>query len=73
MPEVKCENCGRLTNTACSDYDWRRNVATKCYLAFENDMWVKGCGFDIAPLFIQKMYWQKEWGRCPIRKVKKGD
>jgi len=73
VPEIQCRNCGRRTNTACADWDFRDKdkKANKCYWAFENGEWVKGCGFGEAPLMLQKVYWRKEWGPCPIKRVKK--
>lgn len=56
MPVATCTGCGRLTNSATSDY-WQRmepdgqtpkevGVVTRCYVAFVGDKTVKGCGYD---------------------------
>jgi len=55
MPSTICANCGRLTNSAVSNY-WMPDdpdgvpkepgVATKCYAVLVNKVWVKGCGYD---------------------------
>lgn len=50
MPAIKCKGCGRLTNTATSKFN-RGNPPEVCYAAYENDKWVKGCGFEDAPEF----------------------
>jgi len=74
MPQIKCEGCGRITNTACcnafEEKPWGKT--TKCYQAYVNGEWVKGCGFDELPNMLKMIYWRKEWGKCPIKKVKRG-
>lgn len=73
MPGIRCGGCGRQTNTACSNA-WEKKPlgeATKCYLAFVDDVWVKGCGFDELDNMRKKLYWQKEWGKCPIKKIRR--
>jgi len=55
MPSTICTNCGRLTNSAVSNY-WFPDepdggskdpeVATKCYVALVDNVWVKGCYYD---------------------------
>lgn len=61
MPVATCTNCGRVTNSAASNY-WSRTeidgetpkemfVATQCYAAFVHGLWVKGCVYnDIGPM-----------------------
>jgi hypothetical protein len=52
MPSADCENCGRLTNSATSDYWLPDNKeigeVTKCYAAFVDGKWIKGCCYDQA-------------------------
>lgn len=56
MPVTTCTKCGRITNSATSNY-WQRvepdgktpkevGVVTRCYVAFVGDKTVKGCGYD---------------------------
>ena len=43
-----CKGCNRLTNSTLSDW-WftdTRDHATKCYAAFVDNKWVKGCAYD---------------------------
>lgn len=48
MPAIKCLGCGKLTNTACSEFN-RGNPPNKCYAAYDkNNNFIKGCGFDQA-------------------------
>lgn len=55
MPVTTCTGCGRLTNSATSNY-WQRmepdgktpkevGEVTRCYVAFEGDKTVMGCGY----------------------------
>lgn len=64
MPVATCTNCGRMTNSATSNYcsdtemDGKTpkeiGVVTGCYAAFVGDKWIKGCVYnDIEPM--QKM------------------
>ena len=49
MSTIKCLGCGRDTNTTFCDYidhdDWQPR---RCWAAadYENNRWVKGCGYD---------------------------
>lgn len=65
MPVTMCKTCGRLTNSAVSNY-WARTEqdggtekvcgeSTACYAAFVDDHWVKGCSYDTISPFKQKM------------------
>lgn len=48
MSDITCL-CGKLTNTAVSDWcDPRRKdgKAYKCYAAWDGKKWVKGCAYD---------------------------
>lgn len=50
MPSAECTNCGKVTNSATSDY-WSPDkkeigVVTKCYAAFVDGKWVKGCCYE---------------------------
>lgn len=56
MSVVTCKNCGRVTNTAVSDHldEKDTGVATKCYAAWEDNNWVKGCSFEEADDFVKK-------------------
>lgn len=52
---MKCNGCGRTTNSATSNYaldteiDGKTpkecGVATQCYAAFVDGKWVKGCSY----------------------------
>jgi len=53
MPSDICKTCGRVTNSACSDYWDRwpgkdRGKITSCLAAWEDDRWVEGCGYATA-------------------------
>lgn len=50
-----CRGCNRKTNSALCN--WIENSdfePTKCYLAFENNTPVKGCGYDEADKSTKK-------------------
>lgn len=61
MPIAYCTTCGRLTNSAASNY-WldteidgktpkEPGMATQCYAAFVREKWVEGCVYkDISPM-----------------------
>ena len=52
MPTIKCRRCGGLTNTVFADHiDSPDDKADRCFLRWENDKWVKGCGYDDADTF----------------------
>lgn len=68
MPVATCTNCGRITNSATSNYcsdvevDGKTPkemfVATQCYAAFVHGKWVRGCVYnDIGPM--RKMMLEK--------------
>jgi hypothetical protein len=62
MSDKICANCGRLTNTAvCQWTDPIRpdKKANKCYVAFENGKWVKGCAYDEADPIYEKPIFDK--------------
>lgn len=55
MPTDTCRGCGRITNSATSDYWLNKTsegkpkefgVATECYAAFVDGVWVEGCKYD---------------------------
>jgi len=61
MPRTTCTGCGRVTNSATSNYCSNKEVdsetpkemfvATQCYAAFVMGRWVKGCVYnDIGPM-----------------------
>lgn len=65
MPIAICTNCGRTTNSSTSNY-WLDTevdgktpkemwVATRCYLAFVDELWVRGCGYDGICLMQKKL------------------
>lgn len=56
MPTGRCKGCGRLTNSATSNWwDNPDHEATKCYMAFnENNEPVKGCDYENAQPYIKK-------------------
>ena len=46
MPVATCR-CGKVTNSTTSNYwDTPKRKPTKCYAAFVNGKWVKGCAFS---------------------------
>lgn len=56
MPVATCTNCGRITNSATSNY-WLDTeidgktpkemwIATQCYAAFVQGKWVEGCVYN---------------------------
>jgi len=55
MSVIVCRNCGGTTNTAMADWIHSRDgKADRCYLKFENNLWVKGCAYDQAdPVFTK--------------------
>jgi len=49
MPSLECLKCKRATNTSFSDWaDAPIGFAHQCYAAWENERWVKGCGYNNA-------------------------
>jgi len=48
-----------MTNTACSDaYESKPlGIATKCYMAWVNGKWVKGCGYDSLSKQEKRIYY----------------
>ena len=58
MPVVDCGKCGRVTNSACSNY-WtvhrKDGKADGCYARYENGKWVKGCAYDSADQLTQEI------------------
>jgi hypothetical protein len=49
MSTVKCLGCGRDTNTTLCDWaDHEDYQPRRCWAAadYENNLWVKGCGYD---------------------------
>lgn len=76
MSVVKCQNCGRITNSATSNY-WLNTepdgktpkevgVPTICYVAFENEEPVKGCAYKegLKPWFDHLIEGDKNETRC---------
>jgi len=45
MSEIKCNRCGRMTNTALCEFDFRHPElgAEFCYAAWDDIKWVHGC------------------------------
>ena len=57
MPTGICKGCGKTTNSATSNWWMTKNFEpTKCYVAFEDDVPVKGCGYNDLP-----DEWYKKW------------
>ena len=57
MSDITCL-CGKLTNTAVSDWcDPRRKdgKAYKCYAAWDGKKWVKGCAYDKCDSYTKQM------------------
>ena len=44
MPTMTCSRCGGLTNSAVCDWDFK--TVTECYAKVENNIWIKGCGYE---------------------------
>lgn len=65
MPIATCTNCGRITNSATSNYVHDTEIdgktpkelfiVTKCYAAFVDGLWVRGCGYDEVGLMTHKL------------------
>lgn len=55
MPEATCK-CGRLTNSATSNYwDSDDGKPTQCYAAYDSkNGWVEGCSLHRADSFTKK-------------------
>jgi len=56
MPVTKCEYCGRMSNSAVSNY-WHETemdgktskaigIITRCFAAFVDEKWVQGCAYN---------------------------
>jgi len=57
MGAIKCQGCGRTTNTAtCDMFRHADRKPRKCWIAFEGNTYVKGCGWDEAPSHIPEQY-----------------
>lgn len=56
MPTGKCKGCGKLTNSATSNWWFAKNFEpTECYMAFdEKNNPVKGCAFEKADPHMKK-------------------
>jgi len=48
MPSGVCSGCGRITNSAVSNWWDTSGKPTECYAAFVDNKWVKGCGYQSA-------------------------
>ena len=58
MPAATC-TCGRETNSATSNY-WRmQGKPTRCFVAMEKGVWVKGCAWDEIATKMKPMYQAK--------------
>jgi hypothetical protein len=58
MPAATCKTCGRMTNSATSNYAEKSGEPTECYIAVDPDTkcWVEGCAWDRAiPLVKQSL------------------
>ncbi len=62
MPALTCENCGSITNTTVSEFDFGKfsfdipeleNKAIKCYGKWKDGKWSKGCAYDDADNFCK--------------------
>ena len=57
MPSGICTGCGCTTNSAVSNW-WEEKpegigVPTKCYAAFVDEAWVRGCDYDNGDEFVK--------------------
>jgi len=73
MPQIICATCGRTTNSVCSNFhEHRGQKVTKCYAAFKDGEWVKGCGFDSANDFNKGYAMTLITGKALMDFLKKG-
>lgn len=58
MPAITCALCGRLTNSAVSEYwDYQESgQAQGCYLSYVNDQWVTGCLYESVSPIMKPTY-----------------
>ena len=72
MPTPICKTCGSQTNSACSNFHKHRGKrVTKCYAAFKDGKWIKGCGFDNASDFNKAFAMSLITGKDIMRFLKK--
>lgn len=55
MPSGICKGCGKITNSAVSNW-WSEKpegigVPTKCWAAFVDGKWERGCGYPGESVF----------------------
>lgn len=66
MPTATCQGCGRLTNSAVSDYWDHDRKPTKCKAAFVDGRWVPGCDYgndaDDAEFYGDMFHQQQKEG-----------
>jgi hypothetical protein len=70
MSIIKCLGCGRDTNTTLCDYvDYDDYQPRHCWAAadYENNVWVKGCGYDALPECFDKTFAKKQIGKTLIK------
>jgi hypothetical protein len=62
MSTIRCSKCGSITNTAVSNHLNNKNgEADSCYAKWEDEKWVKGCGFDDADEFTKIVITRALW------------
>ena len=67
MSATKCTTCGRITNSATSNYWANNGIVTQCYLAVHDDKWGPGCAYDQRIAAHRTLYGSR-FGRpvCPV-------
>jgi len=73
MPTAICQGCGRITNSATSNW-WFTNdkIPTKCFIAWEENVAVRGCAFDELITKNARNMWQNtidKWSQLPPAKA----
>jgi hypothetical protein len=71
MPTLKCLGCGRDTNTTVCDYIDHDDLQPRhCWAAadYENNVWIKGCGYDALPVgCFERIFADKVIGETLIK------
>lgn len=59
MPTTTCKGCGRITNSATSNW-WLTDdfIPTKCFIAWEGNIAVQGCAFNSLITKNARDMWQ---------------
>jgi hypothetical protein len=66
MSTGTCKSCKKMTNSATSDWWFTPDhVPTKCFIAWENGIAIKGCAFDKLTPGAQFLYQEQidKWNK----------